>query len=157
MNTLDKRITQFIAKAKKQAYASTDSKPKKTKDGGKTYSIREENLLYTDTYFGNIIDSGQERVYYKGQVIWVMAYRGGIFDQYQHLHQEAFAFLKKCMSKIPKQFPARGPKSVKIGKFRYENKWTGNIEGFVGEENIYYDGNKICFRNYVGGLIKNKK
>ena len=154
---MDRKIVKFIAKAKKQAYASTSSKPKKTKDGGKTYSIREGNLLYTDTYFGNIIDSGQERVYYRGKVIWVMAYRGGIFDKYQFMHQEAFNFLKKCISRMPKDFPARGPRSFKEGKFRYENKWKGNLEGFVGEENIYFDKNKICFRNYVGGLVKNKK
>ncbi len=154
---MKKEIIDFIAYAKKQAYASQDSKPKKTKDGGKTYSIKKGDLLYTDTYFGNIIDCGQERIYFKGKVIWVMAYRGGIFDKYQSLHQEAFNFLKKCISKTPKNFPARGPKSFKIGKFRYENKWVGDMSGFVGEENIYYNGKKICFRNYVGGLIKNKK
>ncbi|MEK6945461.1 MAG: DUF5680 domain-containing protein [Nanoarchaeota archaeon] len=154
---IETNVIRFIAKAKKQAYASTDSKPKKTKDGGKTYSIKEGDLLYTDTYFGNIIDCGQERVYCKGKVIWVMAYRGGIFDEYQHLHQEAFNFLKKCISKIPKDFPVRGPKSFKLGKFSYDNKWKGDIRGFVGEEGIYYAGKKICFRNYVGGLIKNRK
>lgn len=154
---MDKKIINFIAKAKKQTYASTKTKPKKTKDGGKTYTIREGDLLYTDTYFGNIIDCGQERVYDRGKVIWIMAYRGGIFDKYSHLHREAFDFLKKCISKMPKDFPARGPRLFKEGKFRYENKWTGTLEGFVGEENIYYDGKQICFRNYVGGLIKNLK
>ena len=154
---INKKIVRFIAKAKKKAYASTDAKPKKTEDGGKTYSIREGNLIYTDTYFGNIVDCGQERVYLKGKVIWVMAYRGGIFDKYQHLHHEAFNFLKKCISRIPKDFPARGPRSFREGKFRYENIWAGDIKGFVGEESIYFNEKKICFRNYVGGLIKNKK
>lgn len=143
--------------AKKQAYASTSSKPKKTKDGGKTYKIKQGDLMYVDTYFGNLVDCGQERVYLNGKVIWVMAYRGGIYDKYQHFHNEAFNFLKKCISKMPKNFPARGPRRLKIGKFRYENSWQGNIEGFTGEENIYLDGKKICFRNYIGGLIKNKK
>ena len=154
---MDKKIIQFILRAKKQAYASVNSKPKKTKDGGKTYVVKDGDLMYTDTYFGNIIDCGQERVYQKGKVIWVMAYRGGIFDNYLDFHQEAFDFLKKCINKMPKQFPARGPKSMKIKKFRYENKWKGNIEGFTGEEYIYFNGKKICFRNYLGGLIKNKK
>jgi hypothetical protein len=86
-----------------------------------------------------------------------MAYRGGIFEKYQNLHQEAFNFLKKCINKMPSNFPARGPRSMIIGKFRYENKWEGDIEGFTGEENIYFNGNKICFRNYLGGLIKNLK
>jgi hypothetical protein len=152
---MDKKLIDFIAESKKQAYASDKIKPKKTKDGGKSYSIKKGDFLYTDTYFGNIIDCGQERVYYKGKVRWVMAYRGGIYDKYQLLHEKAFEFLKKCISNIPKNFPARGPKSMRWGNFRYENKWEGNIKGFVGKEEIYYQGKKICFRNYLGGLIKN--
>ena len=153
---MEKRIIEFIAKAKKQGYASTTDTFKKTKDGGKTCIVKSGNLAYTDTYFGNIIDCGQERVYQNRKVIWVMAYRGGII-KHQEMHGEAFNFLKKCISKMPKNFPARGPKSLKQGKWRYENIWKGNIEGFTGEENIYYNNKKICFRNYLGGLIKNKK
>lgn len=154
---MDKNLLEFIAKAKKQGYASSVSKFKKTKDGGNTYSFKEGDLSYTDTYFGSIVDSGQERVYFKDKVIWVMAYRGGIYEKYSNLHKEAFDFLKKCIGKMPIEFPARGPKLMVIGKFRYENKWKGNIKGFVGEENIYFNNEKICFRNYVGGLIKNKE
>ena len=149
-------IVNFIMNSKKKGYASTKSIFKKTKDGGKTCFIKKGNLIYTDTYFGNIIDCGQERVYENGKVIWAMAYRGGII-KHEELHMEAFNFLKKCISKMPKNFPARGPKSLVSGKFRYENIWKGDIEGFSGEENIYYNGEKICFRNYLGGLIKNKK
>jgi len=153
---MDKKILKFIAKAKKQTYASTTSKPKKTKDGGKTYTVKQGDYTYTDTYFGNLIDCGQERVYHKGKVIWAMAYRGGMCPGKENFSKQAFTFLKKCMQKIPKEFPARGPKKVKEGKFLYENKWKGNIRGFIGEENVYYAGKQVCFRNYVGGLIKNK-
>ncbi len=152
---MEQKLMEFIAKAKKQGYASTVDTFKKTEEGGKTCIVEEGNLKYTDTYFGNLIDCGQERVYENGKVIWVMAYRGGIIKKIE-LHGEAFAFLKKCISKMPKEFPARGPKSLKEGKWRYENIWQGDIEGFTGEENIYYNDEKICFRNYVGGLIKNK-
>lgn len=154
---MKENILQFIAKAKKQDYASSTSKPKKTKDGGKTYKIKQRDYQYTDTYFGNLIDCGQERLYYKGKVIWVMAYRGGMCKGFEGFSKKAFNFLKKCMSNISKNFPARGPKKAKEGKFKYENIWKGNIDGFVGEENIYYNGKKICFRNYVGGLVKYKK
>jgi len=153
---MSKELLSFIKFAKQRAYASVMSTPKKRKDGGKTYIIKKGNYIYTDTYFGNIVDCGQERVYYKENVIWVMAYRGGILDEFIEMHNGAFNFLKKCISKMPKNFPARGPKKMKIGKFKYENNWKGNIEGFIGEENIYFDGKKICFRNYLGGLIKNK-
>jgi hypothetical protein len=150
-----KKLVKFIRYAKKFGYASATIKAKKTKDGGRTYIVKKGDFRYIDTYFGNTIDSGQERVYYDGKVIWVMAYRGGIMKK-EELHSEAFNFLKKCISKMPEAFPARGPKNFKEGKFNYENKWVGNIFSFVGEENIYYSGEKICFRNYLGGLIKNR-
>ena len=76
---------------------------------------------------------------------------------HETLSKKAFIFLKKCISKIPKEFPIRGPKKMTLGDFRYENKWQGDIENFIGEENIYHKGEKVCFRNYFGGLIKNKK
>lgn len=154
---MKKSLLQFIAKAKKQAYASPASKPKKTRDGGKTYTIKQRDYMYIDTYFGNLIDCGQERVYYKGKVIWIMVYRGGRCKGFENFDKEAFNFLKKCISKMPKNFPARGPKKAKQGKFKYGNIWKGDIDGFVGEENIYYNEKKVCFRNYIGGLVKNKK
>ncbi|MBT4376191.1 hypothetical protein HOD29_02350 [archaeon] len=154
---MEKKLIDFIAKSKKKTYASTNSKPKRTKDGGKTYTVIEGDYVYTDTYFGNLVDCGQERVLFKGKVIWAMSYRGGILEKYEKMHDSAFNFLKKCISKMPKDFPARGPRKMKEGKWKYENKWKGDIEGFVGEENIYFSGKKVCFRNYVGGLIKNRK
>jgi len=154
---MDKKLINFIIYAKKQGYASTISNYKKIKDGSKSCMIKQGNYTYTDTYFGDLIDCGQERVYYNKKVIWVMAYRGGMCGGFEEMGKEAFNFLKKCISKIPKEFPARGPKKFKQGKFVYGNKWKGNIEGFIGEENIYYSNKKICFRNYLGGLIKNKK
>ena len=155
VNFDSEKLIKFIAFAKKQGYASTTSIFKKTEDGGKTCEVEEGDFVYTDTYFGSSIDCGQERVYFKGKVIWVMAYRGGIMRN-EELYYEAFNFLKKCISMMPKIFPARGPKEFKEGDWTYENKWQGDITGFTGEENIYFKGEQTCFRNYVGGLIKNK-
>ena len=154
---MNKKIIDFLRAAKKSAYASVTAKSKKTLDGGDTYLIKKGDLVYRDKYFGSLIDCGQERVYQKGKVIWVMTYRGGVCSGKENLGEEAFNFLKKCIGKAPKNFPARGPKKVKQGKWIYENKWSGNIESFVGEENIYYGKSKICFRNYLGGLVKYKK
>ena len=150
------KLVKFIAEAKKKGYASTVSIFKKTEDGGETCEVKDGDFTYTDSYFGGLTDSGQERVYFKGKVIWVMAYRGGIMNR-EELHNEAFGFLKKCISMMPKEFPARGPKSFVEGDWRYENIWQGDIWGFTGEENIYFKDEKICFRNYLGGLIKNKQ
>lgn len=155
VNFDSKKLIAFIAEAKKRGYVSVKETFKKTEDGGKTCIYKKGDFTYTDTYFGNLVDCGQERVYFNGKVIWVMAYRGGIMNR-EEFHGEAFGFLKKCISMMPKDFPARGPKSFEEKNWRYENIWKGDIWSFTGEENIYLDGEKICFRNYVGGLIKNK-
>ena len=154
---MNQELLAFIKKAKQSTYASNFSIAKKEMDGARSYKIESGGWVYTDTYFGNLIDCGQERVYENGKVIWIMAYRGGVVEGYEKLSKKAFGFLKKCMGMPPEEFPARGPAKVEVGDWIYENVWQGDIEGFVGEENIYFKGEKICFRNYFGGLVRNKK
>ena len=148
------KLLKFIKKAKQSTYASTSSVDEKGADGSKNYKVEEGDWTYTDTYFGNLVDCGQERVYENGKVIWMMAYRGGVIEGHDDIGDEAFGFLKKCISDAPAEFPARGPSKVEDGEWTYENNWEGDIEGFVGEENIYFKGKKVCFRNYLGGLVR---
>lgn len=86
----------------------------------------------------------------------MMAYRGGMIKEQADLSGGAFDFLKKCISKAPEEFPARGPAKVEDEDWTYKNIWEGDIEDFVGEENIYFKGEKVCFRNYFGGVVRNK-
>jgi hypothetical protein len=153
---MKKEWVDFIRKAKQSTYASSLSIPRKTDDGGKRYKIEKGNLKYTDTYFGNLVDCGQERFYVDGKVVWVMAYRGGIFEEFDSMSKDAFGFLKKCISQAPEDFPARGPRRIEDGDWLYENNWQGDFENFVGEENIYYKGKRVCFRNYLGGLARSR-
>ncbi|MCK5617639.1 hypothetical protein KAR91_88055, partial [Candidatus Pacearchaeota archaeon] len=88
---------------------------------------------------------------------WCMSYRGGMLDSYEHLAKSCFNLLKKALKKMPKEFPARGPKSLEGKEFRYENSWKGNILGFVGEEKMHWKGKQVYFRNYLGGEAKNRK
>ena len=152
---MEEKLLQFIAYAKKKGYADLNSVWEKTVDGGETCTIKQGDFTYMDTYFGGEVDAGQERVLDNGKVVWVMAYRGGSLNP--GLSDEAFSFLKKCIANIPSEFPARGPRKFAEGDWEYENIWKGDIEGFTGEENIYHKGRKVCFRNYLGGLIKNKE
>ncbi len=152
---MKQELLNFIAYAKKKSYADPNSVWKKIKGGGERCTIKKGYFTYVDTYFGTLIDCGQERISYKDKVVWIMAYRGGSLNE--KLSTEAFEFLKECIGKTPKHFPARGPKKFAKGKWKYQNKWKGNIWDFVGEEYIYYNGKKVAFRNYLGGLIKNKK
>lgn len=151
---VEKEFIDFLIYSKQNTYASGND-GKKSKDGGETYTIEKGKYKYTDSYFGSLIDSGQERVFENGKVIWVMAYRGGVCRGMEKFEKEAFEFLKECIGKIPREFPARGPKKLKRGKFVYVNSWKGDIRGFVGEESIYFGKKKVCFRNYLGGFVKN--
>lgn len=154
---MKKEFVDFLIKAKKNGYASESSVWKKADDGGKNIEFREGNLSYTDTYFGSLVDCGQERLYENDKVIWIMAYRGGALEGEDERAGDAFVFLRKCISKIPSDFPARGPNEFIEGDWRYENIWSGDIDNFVGEEYIYFKGERVCFRNYFGGLVKNRK
>ena len=79
---MKKELLDFIKKAKQATYASESSVEKKGEDGGKNYKVEEGDWTYTDTYFGNLVDCGQERIYENGKVIWMMAYRGGTLEKY---------------------------------------------------------------------------
>lgn len=159
---MKEELMDFIRKAKQSTYASSFSIPKRTEGGGKKYTVTKGDLVYTDEYFGDLVDSGQERVYDKGVLIWVMAYRGGLYSlrddpfnlgESDDIADEAFGFLKKCLKEAPAEFPARGPEKFVSGDFVYENSWEGEIDSFIGEEFIYLKGKKVCFRNYVGGMV----
>ena len=150
---VEKEFIDFLIHSKQNTYASGKD-GEKTIDGGETYVIEKGKYKYIDTYFGSLIDSGQERVFENGKVIWVMAYRGGACNGMEKYSKEAFELLKKCLSVIPVDFPARGPAHMEDEDWVYENNWKGDIKGFVGEEGIYFKGKKVCFRNYLGGVVK---
>ncbi len=150
---MDREIINFIQKAKKATFASKMARPVKTEDNGLEYIYKEKPFLYKDKYFGHFVDVGQEIVWYRGNPIWAMSYRGGMLS-HRYLSKKCFSFLKRCLKKLPKDFPIRGPESYKEGDFRYENTWKGDIESFFGEEKIFWKGKQIYFRNYLGGVIK---
>lgn len=159
---MKEELMDFIRKAKQSTYASSFSIPKRTEGGGKKYTVTKGDWVYTDEYFGDLVDSGQERVYEKGVLVWIMAYRGGPWSLKDNpfedtkevdLINEAFEFLKKCLKEAPAEFPARGPERFVSGDFVYENSWEGEIDSFIGKEIVKYKGKNFLFRNYLGGWV----
>ena len=150
---INKEMIDFIQRAKKATFASKTAKPIKTKDNGLKYTYEESPLLYKDKYFGYFTDTGQEVVWYNGNPIWSMSYRGGMLS-HEDLSSRCFSFLKRCLQKFPETFPVRGPEIYEEGDFKYENEWKGDINSFFGEEKIFLKKEQIYFRNYLGGTIK---
>lgn len=122
----------------------------------KNYLYTNENYRYEDQYFGELLDIGEEIVWYQEIPIWGMGYRGGMLEPYRAIGGETFEVLRKALLKLPKDFPVRGPADFKDGSFHYINEYKGDILSFTGNEYILKDDTKIYERNYLGGLIYGK-
>lgn len=145
-------LIKFLYNAKLNTFSS-DLKPDRKEDGSRIYSFEENNFNYQDKYYGNIIDAGQEIVWYKNSSVWTMSYRGGMLS-HEELSKKCFRFLKKSLQRIPQELPIRGPKFFKEEPFKYINSIEGNILDFTGQESILFNEEQIYFRNYLGGIIK---
>ena len=150
-------LAKFLQKAKRKTFASIIAIPRFNPDRSKEYAYKEGDLVYKDRYFGSIVDTGQELVFYKERLVCSMSYRGGMMEGYENLSRKCFSFLKACLREVPLEFPIRGPSSCEKGDLRYQNSWVGDLEDFVGEEKIFWRGEQIYFRNYMGGMGNPRK
>ena len=76
MNNQD--LKEFLQRAKRKTFASVITIPRISLDKSKEYFYKEKDRIYKDKYFGSIIDTGQELVFYREKLIWSMSYRGGM-------------------------------------------------------------------------------
>jgi len=150
----ERNLEKFLQKAKRKTFASVIVFPRTNLNKSKEYVYKDGDWIYKDKYFGSIVDTGQELVFYKERLVWSMSYRGGMIAGKENLSRNCFSFLKECLRNAPLEFPVRGPNHYGKGDFKYENSWKGNLEDFVGEEMIYFKGEQIYFRNYLGGMGK---
>lgn len=153
----NKDLEIFLLEAKKKTFASKLSFPIIKRDGSKEYVYRKGFFVYRDNYFGSNVDTGRELVFFKGMLLWSMAYMGGMILGEESISRACFSFLKECLRNAPLDFPVRGPKYYKNKNFVYTNSWEGTLEDFVGEEKIFFGEKQVYFRNYLGGTGKLKE
>lgn len=149
---MNEEIKKFIIEAKRKTYADPDSKPNILPDSRKQFLIKNGQYKYLDTYAGSNPFSGEEIIYYQDKPIWIMNYYGLVLDP-NTSSEDVYAFLKKCLSNIPNDFPIRGPQIFEDGNFRYELKITGDLRYFYGKEDIYLNNRKIYELNLHGGVL----
>jgi len=154
-----KKLSRFLVKAKIGAYAGEGKEIKPERAGFKELEFKAGEWYYRDSYSGFFYAPGQEIVRIKGRPVWAMAYSGGMREKYHgdyDFAKQTFGFLKEALKRVKASAPFRGPKLLKIGDFKYENKIFGDIKDFRGEERIIYKGKEVFKQYYQGGLIVGK-
>lgn len=146
---MDKKLLiEFLVKAKRDGYASGETTTQKENDGSNSTRCEIEDFKFHDNWFGGEPFGGREVVWFKNKPVWMMVYYG---EELTH-DEKAIPTLRKALSAMPDDFPARGPKVLEDGQFIYNNNWKGNIEKFSGEEVIKKNGKTVYNAKYAGGL-----
>jgi len=150
---MDKIFIDFLLKAKKSTYASADGDSKKTlDDGSKEFIFSEGEYVYRDRYFGSDSFAGEEIVFFNNKAIWAMNYCGCILEKTIN-EKDVYSFLKQALMDVREEAPFRGPVELVNGDYLYTSNAKGDVNSFVGVENIYLDKNKIYELNFHGGVV----
>ena len=157
MNINNKEFLDFLVKAKKSTYANSDAPkvlPSRLKS--KDYEFTDGNFTYHDTYFGGVKFMGEEVVYYNDNILWGMNYYGVTIDD--SLTEEMMdKVLRVALMKVGEErgvIPVRGPKEFVNEDYLYTFNVDGDMENFVGTEQIYKDKKLIYELKCHGGIIK---
>ncbi|MEI6575123.1 MAG: DUF5680 domain-containing protein [Bacteroidota bacterium] len=147
----DLELIKFLITAKTATYAS-GRKARRYANGLKVFIYKENSLYYRDIYYGSLLDAGFEVIFKNNIPVWSMSYRGGMTVKNTD-SKICFAFLRKALENIDKDFPVRGPDHYLEGEFVYLNTYYGNIFDFVGNENITLSGELVYLKKYIGGAV----
>lgn len=99
------KITEFLLKAKKNTYASSDNKTVSCRTNSHDFCYQDNTgYQYYDTYLGGEWFSGEEAVWLHEIPVWSMNYAGRVVG-------ENFSgdFLKEALKEAPADSPFRGP------------------------------------------------
>ena len=144
-------------KAKKGTYANSDApKVLSSRLKSKDYEFKDGNFTYHDTYFGGVKFIGEEVVYYNDNILWGMNYYGVTLDD--SLAEELMdKVLRVALMKVGEDrrvIPVRGPKEFVNEDYLYTFNVDGDMENFIGTEQIY-KGKKLIYElKCHGGIIK---
>lgn len=145
-------LKQFLISANKVGYASGKEREWiKCEDGSTTIVFEQGEYRMHDNFFGGEPYGGRLVVFIENKPVWMMVYYGCVIEGV--LVDKIYAILRKALSLMPENCPLRGPHSYTEGAFEYVNFWEGDVEKYVGEEQII-EGDKTVYKaTYVGGLV----
>lgn len=147
-----KTLHQFLIDSNKAGYAGgKEKKWIKEPDGSTTIPYEKNSWKSHDNFFGGEPYGGRTIVFYKEKPYWIMVYYGWVEEGIKT--NTIYGVLRDALKQMPEDYPFRGPKKYKEGKFIYINTWKGEIERFSGEEQIIQNSKLIYKANYLGGLV----
>lgn len=149
----EQELLAFLIKAKKEGYASGESTTIREEDGSYSTRFDSGDYKFHDSWFGGEPFGGREVVWYKNVPVWMMVYFGEDSGEVK----DAIPVLRKALSLMPTDMPARGPKKLEEGSLTYTNEWEGNILKFEGIESISLKGKRVYKASYLGGLINQRR
>ena len=146
---MEKKIIEFLMKAKKQTYAGKNGEIVSSRPNSHDLSFEEDQFKYVDTYLGGLKFAGEEAMWKDNNPFWAMNYVGRVLS-----NEFEGDFLKEALRNIPDDMPFRGPREFRSNNFEYRCKVNGDIEWFNGGEEIFKNGIKIYECIFHGGLIE---
>lgn len=157
MSINSKEFLDFLVKAKKGTYANGDvSKSSSSRLLSKDYHYEDGNFTYHDTYFGGVKFMGEEVVYYNDNIFWGMNYYGITLDDSLDF-QVIDKVLRVALMKVGEDksvIPVRGCKEFVNEDYTYTFNVDGDMENFVGVEQVYKDDKLIYELKCYGGIIE---
>jgi hypothetical protein len=145
-------FVDFLIRAKQDTYASGRAPDSSSRPSSHDLSYSEGELKYIDTYLGGFHFIGEEAVWQNDKPLWGMNYYGKMLaPEFPDGFSE---FLKASLMRVPREAPFRGPAEFHAGNFDYRCEWQGDPGKFTGEEEIFYNGEKVYWLAFHGGEIK---
>lgn len=139
----------FLIEAKKHTYAGKGNESVSSRPMSHDLQYKDKNKLYIDSYLGGENFSGEEAVWIDEKPVWAMNYTGRVLGD-----NFSGDFLKFALLGVSREMPYRGPCAIAQNDYSYRCSVKGNIDWFIGSEEILYKNVKVYECNFHGGKIK---
>ena len=106
---MDKRIIDFLIKAKQKTYAGKGAETASSREKSHDLVYRENNFMYYDTYLGVEKFAGEEALWIADNPYWSMNYIGRVTGENFNVD-----FLKEALLNVPFEKPFRVRKNMKM-------------------------------------------
>jgi len=149
-------LIQFLIDSNKAGYAGGEEKKWiKESDGSTTIPYEKGDWRSHDNFFGGEPYGGRIVVYYEKKSVWMMVYYGWVLTGIAP--DPIYAVLRNALKNMPDKAPFRGPKELKDEEYTYINNWVGDVERYLGEEQIIHGEQVIYKANYMGGFVDQRQ